>query len=245
VAVPSSIRTLYDQWQLDELLGKHPGLRIIPSDDAALILSGEIAFNGQGPRPEPIEDTYAIRLEVPPDFPDELPTVREIGGRISGSFHKLPDDQLCLGAPTALRLRLTESPTLVTYVDEFVVPYLFSHSFYLAHGEMPFGELAHGDVGLLAHLAELFGSEQSEKAQEFLHLASLRKRDANKHACPCQSGRRLGQCHNARVNELRDRLGRHWFAREYADVLRSLGNLATDHVPRATKSSRRLQSYEG
>ena len=218
--VPNSSRERYCRWQLEELLSRHPGLRIVPSGGDTLTLRGDIGFRLQGPRHRPIEDTYTVELQIPSRFPEELPTAKETGGRLPASFHKFEGGSLCVGAPTALRVKLAQSPTLPTYVDEFVVPYLFGYSYFVEHGEMPFGELAHGRTGILDYLAELFGSEQSEQAYEFLHLASLKRRDANKHVCPCRSGRRLGRCHNGWVNDLRDRLGRSWFRGEYSRVIK-------------------------
>jgi hypothetical protein len=216
--VPETIRERYSRWQLEQLLIQHPGLRIVPSSGDDLTVSGAIDFRLQGPHHEPIEDRYAVELKIPPSFPGELPVARETGGLIPSSFHKFKDGGLCLGAPTALRLRLAQSPTLLTYVDEFVVPYLFGYSYFVNHGVLPFGELAHGPKGILEYIAELFGATNIEQAYQFLHLASLKKRDANQHPCPCLSGRRLGRCHNHPVSDLRDRLGRRWFRAEYARV---------------------------
>ena len=83
---------------------------------------------------------------------------------------------------------------------------------------MPFGELAHGVQGIREYLAELFGSKSSQNAHEFIYLASLQKRRANKLPCPCGSGRRLGRCHHLRVNSLRAQFGRLWFRDEYKRV---------------------------
>jgi hypothetical protein len=58
---------------------------------------------------------------------------------------------------------------------------------------------------------------------EFVRLAALRRREANKHPCPCGSGRRLGRCHNRRVNHLRGRLGRSWFRASLASLRRPPG----------------------
>lgn len=217
--VTDSIRERYSRWRLEELLIRHPGLRIVPSGGDSLTLSGDISFRVQGPNHGPIEDTYAVELQVPPRFPEALPTARETGGRIPASFHKFTGGGLCLGAPTALRVKLAQSPTLSTYVDDFVVPYLFGYSYFVKHGAMPFGELAHGSTGILECLAELFGAAHTKDAHEFLRLASLKRRDANKRLCPCGSGRRLGRCHNRGVNDFRDRLGRSWFRAEYLRVL--------------------------
>lgn len=217
-----TIRERYRRWQVDELLVRYPGLRIMPTAGTELVLSGELGFRGVGPNGEQIDDKFEMEICVPADFPPVIPTARECRGRIPLSFHKLEGNLLCLGAPTALRLTLTQSPTLVTFVEKLVLPYLFGFSYSEKYGTMPFGELAHGDQGILEYLAELFGSKTPQNAQEFIRLASLQKRHANKLPCPCGSGRRLGRCHHLVVNKLRTEHGRPWFNKEYKRLVRTL-----------------------
>ena len=137
--------------------------------------------------------------------------VRETRGRISRAFHKLDDGSLCLGSPTRLRLILAESPSIIRFVERCVIPYLYGHSHFERHGVLPFGELDHGERGIRQDLAAVFGTDQTGRVGEFVSLAAMRKREANKRSCPCGSGRRVGRCHHRRLNALRDRLGRRWF----------------------------------
>lgn len=129
---------------------------------------------------------------------------------------------LCLGAPTAIRMKLSLSPSLLTFLEELVIPYLAGYSYFAKQGTPLFGELAHGSDGIREYLAELFHSKSTKTPEEFLRLASLRKRCVNKEPCPCGSGRRLGRCHNRVVNALRTRLSRSWFRDEYLRVLKQL-----------------------
>lgn len=217
-----TIHERYRRWQVNELLVRYPGLRIVPTVGTELILSGELSFRGVGPNGGQIDDTFEMEICVPVNFPPAIPTARECRGRIPLSFHKLEGNLLCLGAPTALRLTLTQSPTLVTFVEKLVIPYLFGFSYSEKYGTMPFGELSHGDQGVLEYLADLFGSKTSRNAEEFIRLASLQKRHANKAPCPCGSGCRLGRCHHLVVNKLRTQLGRSWFKTEYKKLMRIL-----------------------
>jgi hypothetical protein len=123
-------------------------------------------------------------------------------------------------------MKLTLSPTLLVFVERLVVPYLFGYSYYEKHGAMPFGELSHGRDGILECLADMFRSPSVPGADEFVRLASLKKREANKESCPCRSGRRVGRCHNRIVNDFRKRLGRSWFSEEYLQLLKALGSKA-------------------
>jgi hypothetical protein len=208
----------FARWRLHDTLLRYPGLRVAPSTGEELKLVGELAFRVIGPDGTSVEDCYEVDLRVPLDFPRRTPTAAETGGRIAQTFHKLEGGHLCLGAPTDLRVRLVTSPTVLTFVERIVIPYLYGHSYFKAHGVMPFDELDHGERGLLQHFASLFGAPTEDAARAFVRAASLRRRAANKLSCPCGSGRRLGQCHNRRVNRLRDLLGRSWFARELSAI---------------------------
>ena len=93
--------------------------------------------------------------------------MREIGGRIPRSFHKLNNAELCLGAPTRLQLIVAESPSVLRFVERCVIPYLYGYSHFERHGVMPFGELKHGAEGVREDLASLFGTERAESVGEF------------------------------------------------------------------------------
>ncbi|MCE9567293.1 MAG: SEC-C domain-containing protein [Planctomycetes bacterium] len=213
-------RELYARWRLQDTLLRYPGLRIAPSTNDDLVLAGELHFRAADLNGLTFEDQYEVELRVPSDFPRRTPTARETGGRIAPTFHKLEGDLLCLGARTELRLLLVQSPTLITFVERILIPYLFGHTYFTAHKRMPFGELEHGNEGLLQHFASLFGASDRVSALEFVRVASLRRRFANKRACPCGSGRRLGRCHNRKVNHLRELLGRSWFLKELRSIER-------------------------
>ena len=100
---------------------------------------------------------------------------------------------------------------------------LYGYSFFSEHGRMPYGELPHGDAGVREHLASMFGARASQRPEEFLRLAGMKKRQANKEPCPCGSGRRLGLCHSRNVNRLRSQLGRQWFQAEHKQIVRNHG----------------------
>lgn len=200
-----------ERWQVGEFLYKYPGLRLSYSNQSYVKARGILSFCAQPDHQEAISDEYEIVIFIPLSFPAQIPSVREVAGRIPASFHKLDDGSLCLGSPTRLRLEMLGSNTITRFVERCVVPYLYGHSYFEKYKTMPFGELNHGPEGLCQDLAPLYGTERLEFVPEFVHLTSLKKRKANKRPCPCGSGRRLGKCHHLCVNSLRDRLGRSWF----------------------------------
>jgi hypothetical protein len=187
------------------------------------VIKGDFRCHAIGPNDFVVDDVYTIEVRVPPGFPRALPQVFETGGRIPMSFHHLENGALCLGAPTALRLAIRRSPTIGGFLDDIVRPYLYAHAYHERFGRMPFGELPHGARGLKSDLLRLFRMPVGADVLYVLHLAGLRRRVANKKTCPCGGGRRLGQCHNASINEGRRRLGRGWFRKQAAFIRHHYG----------------------
>jgi len=215
--VPPAFLDRLNRWHLDALREKYPDLRLAPGPQEHTRISGALRFSALARGKEAIEDEYEVEIAVPPRFPEELPAVRESAGQISSSYaHRNRDGTLCLGAPTALRLRISDRSPLLSFVEKCVIPTLYGHAYFERHGVLPFGELKHGSDGIRQDLAALFGVTDEGAGMEFVRLAALRKRVANKRPCACRSGKRLGRCHHRRVNALRNRLQRGWFRRMLA-----------------------------
>ncbi|MDB4891848.1 MAG: hypothetical protein JWL61_3703 [Gemmatimonadetes bacterium] len=195
-------------WRLAEALSRQPGLTLVPSVSADRVIRGELRCHRAGPDDIVVDREYSVSIELPPGFPKELPRVFETGGRVPRTFHTNPDKTLCLGSPIAQRLAIAEEPTVGGFIDGVIVPFLYAHAFHERYNRMPFGELAHGARGLEADLLRTFRLPRGTCATEFLRLASLTRRHANKRPCPCHSGVRVGRCHGAQVHQARRVLGR-------------------------------------
>lgn len=202
-----------EAWGLTDALIAHPGLRLVPGGVDEVVLAGDLRFAATGLDKALIQDSYSIQLRIPRSHPKRgLPRVIETGARIPATYHRLSDGSLCLGAPTRLRRIVLQKPSISDFIKEAVVPYLYSRSYFERFGQMPFGELAHGDVGLGRDLIAMLGMPCGTRVDRLLEACSMRKRHANKRDCPCGSGFRLGKCHNREVNTARSQFGRAWFA---------------------------------
>jgi hypothetical protein len=213
-------RTVPREWRLDEALARQPGLSVIPSPSPGVTLTGALRMHHSGPTDVVIDECYAVTITVPPTFPRALPRVVETQGRIARTFHRNPDNSLCLGSPLALRLAINGEPTIDAFIERAVVPYLYSHAFHARFGRMPFGELDHGYAGLADDVRRLFRLPPQTCAEEFLRLGGLKRRHANKHPCPCHSGLRVGRCHGPAVRDVRRRLGRGGCREQYSVLVR-------------------------
>ena len=199
------------EWGLAEFRERFPGLRLTHLPDCALQFEGALSFRAQKEGFQQVEDVYAIRGVVSRGFPLEEANIFEIGGRVSDNYHKFNSKRLCLGSPLRIRVVMEKNPTLVGLVDGLIIPYLYNHSAQEISKEFPVGELDHGAPGLVDDYEKLFqlnGPAQCIKAIQFL---GMKKRIANKHRCPCESGRRLGRCHNRQLNVFRRLAPRKYF----------------------------------
>ena len=115
------------KWGVDELLQKYPELRLRPAAGGDTIIAGTLEFSAQTRGQKLVSDRYEISISVPPEFPRSIPIVRETARRIPPDFHKLDTGHLCLGSPTRLRLILAETPSLLSFVERCVVPYLYGY----------------------------------------------------------------------------------------------------------------------
>ncbi len=207
------------QWGCSDFLEGYPEMALEPTGSGGIRLSGLFRFSASCPREgTTITDQFQIAIEVPRVFPREIPVVFETGGRIprSPEFHVNADGSLCLGSPVRLLTIAATHPTLLGFVDQALVSFLFSVSKSLNTGRhFPFGELSHGTQGALADYRDLIGLKTAKQAKLAIRALSHRKRIANKHPCPCGCGMRLGRCGlRHRLNPLRKAASRSWFLKE-------------------------------
>ncbi|NMA74987.1 MAG: hypothetical protein GX963_12705 [Bacteroidales bacterium] len=143
----------------------------------------------------PIRDDYEMKMLVPSNFPEELPKVYELGGRIPRGFeHVFTDDSLCLGIPMEIRKSLAENSSLVGFVDKYIVSYFYAASYYRKYGTYPYGDRKHGIPGIYQYYFELFTTESKILVRQLLWLIYGDNYRGHK-ACPCGSSVNLRNCH--------------------------------------------------
>lgn len=227
-------RTNVRDWRIVEVLRRYPSLRTVPTVAGGVRLAGELAFDRVF-NDVRIQDRYAIEISLPSGFPVSLPSVKEIGGRIPVSFHHLDDRHLCLGSPFRIYLAMQENPSVLAFIEGWVVPYLYGFSHKELYGTLPFGELEHGFEGLIVDLQHIFGVMTEGACLEMLKLAGLSRRMANRQTCPCGSKRRTGRCHNRQINAFRRKMGRRCSGDIHEALSRGRHREKTYHLPRSRR----------
>ncbi len=198
--------------QMAEVQSMHGGLALSRASSGTLFVHGEIGFTVQYPE-HCITDTYAIRLDLPIDYPESPPSVFETNGKIDKAFdHFLSDGSLCLEAPIEVRRRFAEHKRLLPFLNKQVIPYLSAYSYRREHGAMPNGERSHGAAGLLEYYSEFMDTE-AVTAMKLLKLLA-EGRFPSRIPCPCGGGRRLSECHAHRLEQLRPHASREQIEKE-------------------------------
>jgi len=172
----------------------YPDLRLTPGDRPVFRGSFPVMNDGE------VLDRFSIEITFP-DGIAKLPRIREIGGRIpqTPDRHIYANGAICTEVPELTLLRGKYS--LVSYLSGPVRNY-FLGQLLVEQGEpWPFGEWAHGKVGLLQAYAEVLGAFGESAIRRFLDCLGHKK--VKEHwACPCGNGKQLRACHLATVRKL-------------------------------------------
>lgn len=200
---------------LSQFLRDYPGMSTAPCKDVGVCLRGKFRFKASVSGGDEIDDSYKLEIVVSDKFPQALPKVKETGGKIprDGNFHVNSDGTLCLGSPLRLLRKVHSAPNLTGFADKCLVPYLYAVSYKLMHGgDFVFGELAHGEQGILDDYSAMLGLKETHQVTQAIHLLGMKKRFANKKPCPCGCGRRLGSCtFHHKLNDFRKMASVSWF----------------------------------
>lgn len=181
--------------EIRELLAIHQGLRAPVGPDGDMVISGELTFEAVPKDLPPITESFEIEVQVPTQYPDFLPEVRETGGKIDNEYeHVFPNGTLCLGVPIELRRIFAGQPSLLGFVNSLVIPYFYGYCYWKEHGKHPFGEQKHGGEGIIEYYT--YRLNLREEAQAIAFICFLFEYGyRGHHPCPCGSRRKVRHCH--------------------------------------------------
>ena len=152
------LRDFYESLYLHELLAKYTRLEVELNPAGGLILTGELSFNACVPGYNEIDGSFNIAIYIPDTFPREIPTVKELDGKIPSDFHTNQDGTLCLGSRFRLRVLVSRNSRILHFVEKCVVPFLYGYLHQERYNVLPFGELEHGPLGILDDFGAILGT---------------------------------------------------------------------------------------
>jgi len=190
------------QEEYDELKILYRQLTLVEHSNGNWMLLDYLAFRADYGLKPIIEDGFHVDIDIPATYPNDIPTVKEVGGRIPDDFHRNANGVLCLGLPIQVKRKFLTQPTLLNFITSCLIPFLYSYSYFEKFGKMPFGEVAHGVPGLISGYKKEFGTNDIlivYRLMKYLCDYSYPGFDL----CPCNSGKRLFECHGEKIMELK------------------------------------------
>ncbi len=204
----------WDDLGLEDFLASHPRIRIVAINNDQVELAGEYHLKAQLAGSQLIDRTYQLRLVCPRDYPRKLPKVLDEERYLprNQEYHTYSDGSFCLGSELKIKSLLRDDHSFTAFFENIVDRFLYAVTHRIEFGSFPYGELAHGEQGLIDDYGEMFGLSGKLSVLRALRALGKRKREANKLPCPCGCSRRLGRCdYRFVLNEFRNVERRRWF----------------------------------
>lgn len=190
--------------QIKEVLLRFPKLKLSKDKNNAFIL-GKLHINCEY-KDEHIIDEYEVAISIPSKYPNELPKIREVARRIPLKYgHVYKDGELCLAPDEEIKLFFSGEISLNSWIDNYVVPYLFGYSYYEKYGVMPFGERSHGKAGIKEFYKDFFNIiTENQLKKMFDYVINKTYRYRGHQLCPCGSGKKVRDCHKSVLIKCQD-----------------------------------------
>jgi hypothetical protein len=187
-----------------DLRTRYPSLHLFIEPDGTATVQGTFPVRSPEGR---VLDRYQVSIELPPDYPESLPIVREVGGRIpwKPEFHVNPEGVACVLLPDDRWRCFPEGAPFVQFLDGPVHDFFLSQSLVALGEDWPFGQWSHGADGVREYYQWLLGTDDPGTIVRFLRILS--KLNLREHwDCPCGSGEKIRRCCRARIADLRGKI---------------------------------------
>lgn len=174
-----------------EIISDFPNLMLVLRDNCYYI-EGTIDFTAFYKNYPTISDKYEIQMTLK-NYPDEVPSVTEVGNRIKRDIdnHISDDGQLCLGSKLSCYEIFDKN--LQSYFKNLLIPFLYANSYKEKNGHYPWKPLNHGISGVLEYYKERFSLNDQEILTLFRNIDSFYKTKGH-HICLCGRQEKFRKC---------------------------------------------------
>lgn len=186
--------------ELKNLPAKYNSMKILDYREEIWFVSGKFELDASFDQVR-IRESILLQMEIPDSFPLIPPKIKELGNRLSYFPHINPDGYFCLGTPEVIGNALSQSTSLVSFLDKVLVSYLYCAFYYLKHNKEPFPCASHGFLGRLEEYCMIFNTNDPIIAYQFMNFVENGSELYS--PCPCLSGKSLKDCHWQKIKEIR------------------------------------------
>ncbi len=181
----------------------YPNLHFYPEDEVVFV-RGEFPLVDDGQT----LDQFSVEIELPRYDPDELPVLREVGGRIARTEDNHingPSGDICLFVPDERWRIYPRGSTLLDFLNVPVRNYFIGFCLVEMGEPWPFGQRSHGAAGIFEYYSELLGTDDRQVVTRYVECLS-EPRLKGHWECPCGSHKRIRNCHHVALNDLRAKM---------------------------------------
>lgn len=168
------------------------------------ILAGELDIKDANGK---FWESYQVEISYEQGFPFCFPSLYETGGKIPkiGDWHIYEDTlSCCVKVKPAEIIRCLNGITLLEYIKEEALPYLFNQTHRRLEGYYVNGEYSHGVGGLYEFYSEeLKTGDDIEKTLKLIHFIAKNPMPNRTSLCFCGSGVKFRNCHRVAFKKLK------------------------------------------
>lgn len=150
---------------------------------------------------------YGIVLVLPGDYPQRPPVMYCNDPKLpidNIDRHIMSDGRACLAVHVEIGTRWPPGSRIVEFLDNLVAPFLAWQAYYdVHHKPPPWGDRSHYAQGILEFYAELLGRPVDSSVVGFMRFLARKNRPKGHEPCPCNSGKRLRNCHKNLIYDAR------------------------------------------
>lgn len=183
----------FDNYDIEIMREKYPVFNVLKYEKE-YVFAGELGLDHVYDSVR-MTGKFNLEITVSKNFPSQVPIVKEVSNRIDKNYpHRYNNGQLCLASDFELKMYISQNLDISSFIDMYIIPYLYTYRYYEEYGVYPFGERSHGILGDLEYIKELF--MVSEWSQVFDIIYFISSSSYRGHLlCPCGSGKRIRNCH--------------------------------------------------
>lgn len=178
----------------------------LSTEDQVAIVRGALPITGDDGTEL---DRFQIEIQLPYDFPNAVPTVKETAGKITRipDRHVNDDGTACLFVRDQTREYWNAGTTIVDFIKGPVYQFFLGQIYFAEHGRWPFGQRAHGAEGIAQFYFDELGTTSLWTVAAFLSYLAAPSLDM-KQLCYCGGNKKLKHCHLGRLLSLRAKIPR-------------------------------------
>lgn len=179
--------------EIAAVLEKYPKL-LSTAPKGTTILKGEIDLIDEFGKHR---DTYTIEVHPVSEYPRRFPYVFETGGRLpwNADWHVYESDgHCCIKVDPEEILICKRGITLLTFLEQQVMPYFFNQTFRRLNGYF-INERSHGLIGVIEYYQEVFKEKNIPKLIRLIEFVLNNEEPNRVSVCFCGVKNKYRKCH--------------------------------------------------